>query len=72
MGYNFIGRCNWVGSFKYSQPGQPNPCAALAAAAQLTEVSAPASLPDTAPVSEVAEGPLVVEVDDVSMDDLSL
>ena len=43
-----------------------------AAAAQLTEVSAPASLPDTAPVSEVAEGPLVVEVDDVSMDDLPL
>ena len=43
-----------------------------AAAAQSTEVSAPASLPDTALVSEVAEGPLVVEVDDVSMDDLPL
>ena len=43
-----------------------------AAAAQLSEVSAPASLPDTAPVSEVAEGPLVVEVEDVSMDDLPL
>ena len=43
-----------------------------AAAAQMTEAPASASLPDTAPVSEVAEGPLVVEVDDVSMDDLPL
>ena len=43
-----------------------------AAAAQPTEVPAPVSLPDTAPVSEVAEGPLVVEVEDVSMDDLPL
>ena len=43
-----------------------------AAAAQLTAVSAPASLPNTVPVSEVAEGPLVVEVEDVSMDDLPL
>ena len=43
-----------------------------AAAAQPAEVSAPVSLPDIAPVSEVAEGPLVVEVEDVSMDDLPL
>ena len=43
-----------------------------AAAAQPTEVSAPVSLPDIAPVSEVAEGPLVVAVEDVSMDDLPL
>ena len=43
-----------------------------AAAARTTEAPAPASLPDIAPVSEVAEGPLVVEVDDVSMDDLPL
>ena len=43
-----------------------------AAAAQPTEVPASVPLPDTAPVSEVAEGPLVVEVEDVSMDDLPL
>ena len=43
-----------------------------AAAIQTTVASAPASLLETAPVIEVAEGPLVVEVDDVSMDDLPL
>ena len=43
-----------------------------AAAAQTTVAPAPASLQETAPLTEVAEGPLVAEVDDVSMDDLPL
>ena len=43
-----------------------------AAAVQTTVASSSASLPETAPVTEVAEGPMVVEVTDVSMDDLPL
>ena len=43
-----------------------------AAAVQATVASSSASLPETTPVTEVVEEPMIVEVADVSMDDLPL
>ena len=43
-----------------------------AATVQTTVASSFASLPETAPITEVVEDPMIIEVVDVRMDDLSL